>query len=107
MSVDDPRAPLADQPDPPDLYAEAVQLVRDVLTGPHTITVKLAHMTRCREFLVKVDTAPVGDAHPGDIDAFVARVNARAEADMLAGNPVTGAHHRALTVEHLKATRAR
>lgn len=33
------------------------------------------------------------------IRAFVDRVNARAEADMLIGNPVTGAHHRALEVE--------
>lgn len=33
------------------------------------------------------------------VRAFVQRVNARAEADMLAGNPVTGAHHRAIEVE--------
>lgn len=33
------------------------------------------------------------------IPEFVARVNARAEADMLNGNPITGAHHRALEVE--------
>lgn len=33
------------------------------------------------------------------IVAFVARVNARAEADMLKGNPVTGAHHRAIEAE--------
>jgi hypothetical protein len=39
------------------------------------------------------------------IEAFVARVNARAEADMLTGNPVTGAHHRALEAE-LKALHA-
>lgn len=30
---------------------------------------------------------------------FAARVNARAEADMLAGRPVTGAHHRAIEAE--------
>lgn len=33
------------------------------------------------------------------VRAFYARVNARAEADMLAGGPVTGAHHRALEAE--------
>ena len=33
------------------------------------------------------------------VPAFVARVNARAEADMLAGRPITGAHHRALVAE--------
>jgi hypothetical protein len=31
--------------------------------------------------------------------AFYERVNARAEADMLNGNPITGAHHRALESE--------
>ncbi len=31
--------------------------------------------------------------------AAIARINARAEADILAGNPITGAHHRALEVE--------
>ena len=41
--------------------------------------------------------ATVGPAEA--ILAFVARVNARAEADMLAGNPITGAHHRALEAE--------
>lgn len=30
---------------------------------------------------------------------FVARVNSRAESDMLAGNPVEGAHHRAIEAE--------
>ena len=30
------------------------------------------------------------------IRQFVAEVNAAAEADMLNGNPITGAHHRAL-----------
>ena len=33
------------------------------------------------------------------IFAFVRLVNERAEADMLRGNPVTGAHHRAMTFE--------
>lgn len=33
------------------------------------------------------------------IEAFVARVNARAEAEMLSGKPITGAHHRALECE--------
>ena len=33
------------------------------------------------------------------IAAFVDRVNARAEADMLKGRPITGAHHRAITAE--------
>lgn len=37
---------------------------------------------------------------------FVLAVNARAEADMLAGNPVTGAHHRAIESE-LAAIRER
>ena len=40
-------------------------------------------------------TAACDDA----IRAFVARVNARAEADILAGHPITGAHFRALTIE--------
>ena len=30
---------------------------------------------------------------------FYEQVNARAEADMLAGNPITGAHHRALEAQ--------
>jgi len=34
-----------------------------------------------------------------DIPAFVARVDARAEADMLAGRSITGAHHRAILAE--------
>ena len=33
------------------------------------------------------------------VPAFVARVNARAEADWLAGRSITGAHHRALVAE--------
>ena len=33
------------------------------------------------------------------IRAFVERVNARAERDVLAGNPLTGAHYRALCIE--------
>ena len=37
--------------------------------------------------------------------ALVARVNARAEAEMLAGRPITGAHHRALTAELAALTR--
>lgn len=40
------------------------------------------------------------------IRAFVARVNARAEADMLSGRPVTGAHHRALEAERIAAETA-
>lgn len=32
-----------------------------------------------------------------NIQAFVATVNAHAEADILNGNPVEGAHHRAMT----------
>ena len=32
---------------------------------------------------------------------FTRRVNARAEQDMLEGNPITGAHHRALLGELL------
>lgn len=34
------------------------------------------------------------------ITQFVQRVNARAEAEMLTGKPMTGAHHRALEEEH-------
>lgn len=33
------------------------------------------------------------------VEAFYAAVNARAEADILAGGPVTGAHHRSLEFE--------
>lgn len=33
------------------------------------------------------------------VEQFYQRVNERAEKDMLAGNPVTGAHHRALEAE--------
>lgn len=33
------------------------------------------------------------------VRAFYDRVNARAEAEILSGKPVTGAHHRALEVE--------
>lgn len=33
------------------------------------------------------------------VEAFYARVNARAEADMLNGRPIAGAHHRALEAE--------
>ena len=36
---------------------------------------------------------------PDTVEAFYRRVNARAEADMLNGRPVTGAHHRALETE--------
>lgn len=36
------------------------------------------------------------------VEAFYAAVNARAEADMLNGKPVTGAHHRALEAEIAK-----
>lgn len=44
--------------------------------------------------------APVGEAERLDaVEAFYARVNDAAEADMLRGNPVTGAHHRALERE--------
>lgn len=39
------------------------------------------------------------------IEAFYQRVNARAEADILSGNPIPGAHHRALEIEiHLHRT---
>ena len=38
--------------------------------------------------------------------AFVDRVNARAEAAMLEGKPITGAHHRAIEAE-AAAIRAR
>lgn len=46
----------------------------------------------------------LGAAHQREQDAqivevFVGRVNARTEADMLAGRPITGAHHRALAAE--------
>ena len=40
------------------------------------------------------------------ISEFVRRVDARAEADMLAGNPLTGAHFRAMRVELAEATPA-
>jgi hypothetical protein len=33
---------------------------------------------------------------PTDAIALLEEINAAAEADMLAGNPVTGAHHRAI-----------
>jgi hypothetical protein len=36
---------------------------------------------------------------PDPVEAFYQRVNARAEADILNGNPITGAHHRALEHE--------
>jgi hypothetical protein len=36
------------------------------------------------------------------VEAFHQAVNKRAESDMLAGNPVTGAHHRALEAEIAK-----
>jgi hypothetical protein len=39
------------------------------------------------------------DGEPSAISAFFARVNKRAEADIERGNPITGAHHRALIVE--------
>jgi len=43
------------------------------------------------------------EAHFKDVKqaivAFVARVNARAEDDMLKGGSITGAHHRALEAE--------
>lgn len=38
------------------------------------------------------------------VEEFYRRVNERAEQDMLRGNPVTGAHHRALEAE-IKAHR--
>lgn len=40
-----------------------------------------------------------GERMTDAVEAFYARVNARAEADILAGRPVTGAHHRALEAE--------
>lgn len=43
--------------------------------------------------------SPAPREEPQIIAAFVQRVNARAEADMLAGNPITGAHHRAIEYE--------
>lgn len=36
---------------------------------------------------------------PDPVEAFYAAVNKRAEADMLEGKPVTGAHHRSLEAE--------
>jgi hypothetical protein len=42
------------------------------------------------------------DARPQTVDmveAFYERVNKRAEADILNGRPITGAHHRALEAE--------
>jgi hypothetical protein len=36
---------------------------------------------------------------PDPVEAFYAKVNARAEASMLAGHTVTGAHHRSLEAE--------
>jgi predicted RNase H-like nuclease (RuvC/YqgF family) len=45
------------------------------------------------------DRAALADVERRAVEAFVKRVNARAEADMLAGNPVTGAHHRAIETE--------
>lgn len=36
---------------------------------------------------------------PDPVEAFYVKVNARAEADMLKGNPIQGAHHRALEAE--------
>lgn len=39
--------------------------------------------------------------------AFVDRVNARAEADILAGGPITGAHHRAIEFELAAIAQAR
>ncbi len=38
-------------------------------------------------------------AAPDVITEFVKRVNARAEQDILNGNPITGVHHRALEAE--------
>jgi hypothetical protein len=38
---------------------------------------------------------------PDPVEAFYVAVNARAEAEMLNGKPVTGAHHRALEAEIL------
>ena len=52
---------------------------------------------RLDEAMVRVEVLEAELA--GAIPAFVARVNARAEADMLAGRPITGAHHRALEAE--------
>jgi hypothetical protein len=38
-------------------------------------------------------------AAPEVVREFVKRVNARAEQDILDGNPITGAHHRAIEAE--------
>lgn len=40
------------------------------------------------------------------IRAYVARVDARAEADVLKGNPLTGAHYRAMRAELEAAERS-
>ena len=87
-------------PPTPEMLRQLVAKWRAMAVDIDTVHATMAVGYRC--CADDLDAASRAAPVPSETDAiraFVARVNARAEADMLNGRPVTGAHHRALEAE--------